>query len=134
MCRPVPVAFIWDQLILSQRGKRIRPSHKELNGKLEQARRLLGSFGYTPVDPLKLGADFYDWELFSADEQMEALERALAEVTAAHYRGISPPAKAFERIVMNEERFVFIWTSPTFEKKMYLKFCLPKSSNNQQTL
>jgi hypothetical protein len=105
-------------------GKQARPSHKELTGKLQQARKALYATGFTPVDPLKLGNDFSDLSLFTQEEQNEAISTALLEVSANDYRGLRPPAEAFEQCVRGEEMFDFKWESKFFKRKMYLKFCL----------
>lgn len=102
-----------------------RPSHKELSGKLRKARQLLTSRsdGYRPVDQEKLGMDFYSLELFTPEEQVEALRAAFAEVKSNKYCGHHPPDRAFETVVKDEEIFTFKWQSGYFSKKMYLKFC-----------
>lgn len=106
-----------------------RPSHKELTGKLRKARELLASpsDGYIAAD-LKLASNFYSLDLFSREDQDEALRAAFSEVTAQHYSGKRPPERAFECAVKDEEIFTFIWQSVFFRKKMYLKFCFHDSS------
>jgi hypothetical protein len=107
-----------------------RPSHKELTGKLRQARELLASpsDGYIAAELAKLAANFYDLGLFSKEAQDEALRAAFSEVTAKQYSGKRPPERAFECAVRDEEIFTFVWQSPFFKKKMYLKFCFHDSS------
>ena len=106
-----------------------RPTNKELTGKIRKALELLSSpsDGFSPVDPLKLGVDFYKLALFSEEEQREGLRAALNEVTAKSYSGRHPPERAFECAVKNEEIFTFRWQSAFFKKKMYLKFCFHDS-------
>ena len=106
-----------------------RPTHKELAAKLREAQALLASSGYNPVDPEKLAEDFDSLGLYSGKEQLQGLAQAFAEASPAHYRGIRPPPRAFERVVVDEEMFEFKWTSLFFRRKMYLKFCLPRSNN-----
>jgi hypothetical protein len=107
-----------------------RPSHREITGKLRQARELLASpsDGYIAADLAKLASNFYVLGLFSKEEQDEALRAAFSEVTAKHYSGKRPPERAFECAVRDEEIFTFIWQSLFFKKKMYLKFCFHDSS------
>ncbi len=102
-----------------------RPSHKELTGKLRQAREFLASpaDGYIAADLTKLASNFYSLALFSKEDQDEALRAAFSEVTAQHYNGKRPPERAFECAVKDEEIFTFVWQSEFFRKKMYLKFC-----------
>jgi hypothetical protein len=68
-------------------------------------------------------------DLYSEEDQCEALTAALNEVVAKDYKGKYPPDRAFERVVAEEEFFTFIWLSSFFKKKMYLKSCFHESDD-----
>jgi hypothetical protein len=62
----------------------IRPSHKELTNKIIAARRILVEKGFYPAEPTKLAVDFRALDLYSTEEQMEALHAALDEIKAGN--------------------------------------------------
>jgi hypothetical protein len=101
-----------------------RPAHKELSGKIERARTIFRSHGYTSAEPAKLMANFIDLDLFLQEEQIQAVEAALMEVAPEHYAGAYPPLKSYEPATQKKELFAFCWESQYFRKTMYLKFCL----------
>ncbi|HMF76404.1 MAG TPA: hypothetical protein VK604_12140 [Bryobacteraceae bacterium] len=101
-----------------------RPAHKELTGKIRSARTILLSHGYKAAETSKLAENFRELDLFSLEEQMEALGAALREISPEDYAGSHPPSKSYERLTRERELFAFSWNSEHFKKKMYFKFCL----------
>lgn len=104
-----------------------RPTHKELTAKIKAARAALAAGDVAAAAPSKLAANFSELNCYSAEEQKEAIHAALSEVAPRHYVGSSPPARSFEQTTLNLELFIFIWDSPYFKARMYLKFCLTGS-------
>lgn len=96
-------------------GRRLeRPSDKELAKKLRNASALLGSRRWAPANPAKLMANFYELDLFSADDQSAALTTALGEVKPGDYRGSRPPQRSYEPVSRDDEMFAFEWESQHF--------------------
>ena len=82
--------------------------------------------GFYPAEPTNLAVDFRALDLYSTEEQMEALHAALDEIKAGNYRGARPPDKSYEPAVWGEDLFPFSWASKYFGRDMYVKFCLDK--------
>ena len=101
-----------------------RPAHKEILGKISKARALLTETGYLAADPRKLASNFYELELFTEQEQLDALRAAAAEIRPEYYVGGRPPARSYERATTGADLFAFGWMSEHFERRMYFKFCL----------
>ena len=108
-----------------------RPSEKELWKKINLARTILSEDGFRPVSPQKLAANFTDLNLFSTEEQVEALDAALQEITPQDYSGARPPEKSYESGVRDDELFAFAWTSQYFRRRMYFKFCIHKEGDSR---
>jgi hypothetical protein len=103
-----------------------RPSEKELWKKINDARTIFSAVGFRPVSPLKLAANFSELNLFSGQEQTDALRVALQEITPPDYSGARPPEKSYESAVRDDDLFAFARTSKYFRRRMYFKFCIHK--------
>ena len=101
-----------------------RPSAKELDSKLRQAKALLKDGQFAPCNPGKLAANFADLVLFSGEEQMEALGAAFDEVRWRDYAGERPPQQSYEDATKGCEMLAFCWDSAFFGRRMYLKFTI----------
>jgi hypothetical protein len=111
-----------------------RPSTKELWKKINQAREVFTARGFRPVDPSKLAANFTTLNLFSSQEQSDALLAALQEITPQNYSGARPPDKSYEVEVRGDDLFAFAWTSNYFGRRMYFKFCLHADGEGNHSL
>lgn len=107
-----------------------RPTHKELTRKIRIATELLINKGFYPAELIKLDANFRCLNLFTYDEQFDALRAALREICATHYKGVRPPAKSYEPKTLEDDLFSFAWESDYFGEMMYFKFCLHQSGDD----
>lgn len=117
-------------VILSNRQRFGRPSHRELSGKIREALALVGEAKWSPGNPAKLKANFDELEetfgietaLF--EDQQKFLLAVLTEIRPEHYAGSYPPMRSYEAVVKGQDLFAFEWESEFFSAKMYFKFCV----------
>lgn len=100
----------------------MRPSVKELTGKIRQAREKASGKQWMAADYRKLAAQFDELNCYTEEEQNQALEAALNEVQPGHYTGPRPPGKSHEEACKEAEMFAFAWESRHFACPMYVKF------------
>ncbi len=100
-----------------------RPSHKELTGKIGQARDAVLQGDIALVEP-----DIITIDAFELDYQVKDLQNVLydvlGEVTPNDYVGKSPPEQSYEDKIKGSELFAFKWESRRFGCEVYLKFTL----------
>ena len=100
-----------------------RPSHKELTGKIGQARDAVSQGDIALVEP-----DIITIDAFELDYQVKDLQNVLydvlGEVTPNDYVGKSPPEQSYEDKIKGSELFAFKWESRRFGCEVYLKFTL----------
>ena len=58
------------------------------------------------------------------EELAERLPEILSEIRPKAYQGHRPPAKSYERSILDAELFAFRWSSKVFGCQMYLKFAI----------
>lgn len=100
-----------------------RPSYRELNGKLEEARRAALAVQVRFVDPDTLYADLLALDFLINDLQ-QSLPAILKEVSPKGYRGLRPPQRSYEKPILDSELYAFGWESRIFGCPMYLKFSI----------
>jgi len=100
-----------------------RPSYRELNGKLEEARRAALAMQVRFVDPDTLHSDLLELDFLINDLQL-ALPDILKEMSPKEYRGVRPPQRSYEKPILGSELYAFGWESRTFGCPMYLKFSI----------
>ena len=100
-----------------------RPSHRELDGKLKQARKAASKKRIAFVEPSVILSDLLDLN-FLVKDLAGRLPEILSEIYPRDYQGQRPPAKSYERSILNSELFAFRWSSKVFGCKMYLKFAI----------
>jgi hypothetical protein len=79
-----------------------RPSYRELNGKLEEARQAASAKRVRFVDPDAIYADLLDLD-FLMDALEKALPKILLEITPKGYRGQRPPQRSYEKSILDSE-------------------------------
>ncbi|MBW2038503.1 MAG: hypothetical protein JRI46_02750 [Deltaproteobacteria bacterium] len=100
-----------------------RPSHKELNNKIRQAREAVLEDRIGIVDPVSIAADAL--ELGHLIEDIEnVLYEVLNEITPPDYAGQRPPQRSYEDKIKDCELFAFRWVSKRLGCEVYLKFTL----------
>ena len=105
-----------------------RPSHKEVLGKILNARTKIAGSDWAPADFQALLPEFDALDLITTEEHNRALESALNEIRPEHYAGYRPPQKSYEQVCREAELFAFAWDSAFFGCRMYLKFCFVKET------
>ena len=100
-----------------------RPSYRELNGKLEEARQAASAKRVRFVDPDAIYTDLLEPD-FLIDALADALPKILLEVSPKGYRGQRPPQRSYERPILECELYAFAWDSRVFGCPMYLKFSI----------
>lgn len=105
----------------------LRPSHKELMGKIRTASSAImeGRRFFANTD--KSVGELYNLEIDN-QQLWELLPKLLSEIEALGidrcYCGKKPPEKSYEGKIKEADLFAFAWDSNLLEKKMYLKFAI----------
>jgi hypothetical protein len=100
-----------------------RPSHKELNNKILQARDAISKGLVSIFDPIVIAADAIALG-YLVEEINEVLLELLDELRPDYYAGRYPPQKSYEQDIKKSELFAFRWTSQKFGCEIYFKFAL----------
>jgi hypothetical protein len=100
-----------------------RPSPRELHRKLKQARASASVNRIAFVESDVILSDLLGLD-FLVDELAERLPEILSEIHPGDYQGQRPPAKSYERSILDAELFAFKWSSKVFGCMMYLKFAI----------
>jgi len=100
-----------------------RPSYRELNGKLEEARQAALARRMRFVDPDAIYGDLLELD-FLIDDLQETLPGILQEISPKEYRGQRPPQRSYEKPILDSELYAFGWDSRVFGCPMYLKFSI----------
>ena len=104
-----------------------RPSHRELDGKLKQAREAASKKRIAFVEPSVILSDLLDLN-FLVEELSDRLPEILSEIGPRNYQGRRPPEKSYERSILDYELFAFRWLSKVFGCRMYLKFAIKEDA------
>ncbi len=100
-----------------------RPTHKELNGKLLQAKNAASKGLVFILDPIVIAADAINLG-YLVDKINEVILEILDELNPNHYAGTYPPQKSYEQDIQGSEIFAFRWISQRFGCDTYFKFAL----------
>ncbi|SHF05282.1 hypothetical protein SAMN02745206_01262 [Desulfacinum infernum DSM 9756] len=100
-----------------------RPSYRELDRKLQQARSAIQEGRWAILEPDVIHGDLLELDVLISELPSLLLE-ALGEITPKAYRGNRPPARSYEEAIKNAELFSFVWQSKTLGCNVYLKFAL----------
>ena len=104
-----------------------RPSHKEINRKIEQAKEALLAKRISFINAINIAADVLELGL-TIQEVPKALFDLLGEITPKDYVGQYPPQHSYEDEILQCELFPFKWNSKRLGCVVYLKFTV---ENNQ---
>ena len=103
-----------------------RPSHKEINHKIKQAKDAVSDNHFSILNPfiiaadaLELGVDFQHISYVLID--------LLEEIIPAHYVGQHPPQRSYEHEIEGCELLPFRWLSKKMGCRVYLKFTIKGS-------
>ena len=74
-----------------------RPSHKELYGKIREAKKAVAEDKVLIVEQEAVAADALDLEYFIETELLDVLQELLEETSPGHCAGTRPPQRSYER-------------------------------------
>jgi hypothetical protein len=100
-----------------------RPSHSEILGKLKKAQEAVTKKQIAFVEPDVIYSDLLEFDLLVPDLS-RMLPKILTEIRPEDYQGLRPPAKSYERPILNCELFAYRWDSKSFGCMMYFKFAI----------
>jgi len=101
-----------------------RPSHKELNGKLQTALKSVHANRIILVEPAAIVADAVSLGYSIRDELQVVLIDLLNSTGPEQYVGHRPPEQSYETKIRDLELWAFSVESPRFEALIYFKFSL----------
>ena len=102
-----------------------RPSHREINRKLAQAKKAATGKRIAIVQQEAIYSDLLDLDIL-VGEFVETLPVILSEIKPDNYQGQRPPARSYQQSIHDCELFAFRWSSKIFGCQLYLKFALKK--------
>jgi hypothetical protein len=100
-----------------------RPSHKEINRKIKQAKQAVSENQFSILNPVSIAADAIELGV-DLQEISFTLVELLEEITLNHYVGQYPPQRSYERKIKGYELLAFRWLSKTLGCRVYLKFTM----------
>ena len=100
-----------------------RPTHKELNSKILQAKNAASEGLISILEPIVIAADAIALGYLVA-EIREVILEILDELNPNYYAGSYPPQKSYEEAIKGSEIFAFRWVSQRFGCDTYFKFAL----------
>ena len=100
-----------------------RPSYREVDQKLRQAREAAARNQISIVNPISFAVDALSLD-FSVEDIANILIDILEEITANNYVGQYPPQRSYEDRILDYELYPFRWNSKVFGCKAYLKFTI----------
>ncbi|RQW89563.1 MAG: hypothetical protein EHM79_03195 [Geobacter sp.] len=101
-----------------------RPSHKELNGKLQAALKSVHANRIVLVEPAALVADAVELGYSIRNELQVVLIELLNCSGPEEYVGYRPPEKSYETKIRELELWAFSVAIPRFKTCIYCKFSL----------
>lgn len=101
-----------------------RPTHKELSGKLNEAKRALEANEGVFANPGKVVGELDSLEIGDSQEVFQLIGTLLLEIRSTDYAGARPPLTSYEQSIEGLDLFAFAWQSKELKKRMYLKFAL----------
>ena len=101
-----------------------RPSHKELYGKLREARMAVAKELVTLLNQDIIAADAIELEYSIGTDLIPILQELLDYTTPGHYAGSRPPQKSYEREIEGLDLFPFVADCSRLKCRVYYKFAL----------
>jgi hypothetical protein len=83
----------------------IRPSHKELYGKIREAKKAVSEGKVLIVEQEVVAADALELEYLVEIELLGVLQELLEETSPGHYAGTRPPQRSYEREIVRSGAF-----------------------------
>lgn len=102
----------------------VRPSHREIDKRIEEAKACLKEKKGLFANPAKAVGELCNLEINDSAEIWQLIKELLEEIGPEDYAGTRPPQKSYEKSIANRELFAFSWRSLRMGKTMYIKFAL----------
>ncbi len=100
-----------------------RPSHKEINRKIKQAKEAVSENQFSILNPVIIAADAIELGVNLQNISFILID-LLEEITPNHYAGQYPPQRSYEHDIEGYELLAFRWLSKTLGCRVYLKFTI----------
>jgi hypothetical protein len=100
-----------------------RPSHKEINRKIKQAKEAVSENQFSILNPFIIAADALGLGV-NLQNISYILIDLLEEITPNHYVGQYPPQRSYEHEIEGCELLAFHWLSKKLGCRIYLKFTI----------
>jgi hypothetical protein len=100
-----------------------RPSHKEINRKIKQAKEAVSENQFSILNPVIIAADAIELGVDLQNISFILID-LLEEITPNHYAGQYPPQRSYEHDIEGYELLTFRWLSKTLGCRVYLKFTI----------
>jgi hypothetical protein len=100
-----------------------RPSHKEINRKIKQAKEAVSENQFSILNPVIIAADAVELGI-NLQNISYILIDLLEEITPNHYVGQYPPQRSYEHDIEGYELLAFRWLSKTLGCRVYFKFTI----------
>lgn len=103
-----------------------RPSHKEINRKIKQAKEAVSKDRISILNPVSIAADTLELGL-NLRNISNILRDVLGEIDPDDYAGQYPPQRSYEDEIKNCELLAFRWLSKRLGCRVYFKFTLKEA-------
>jgi hypothetical protein len=100
-----------------------RPSHKEINRKIKQAKEAVSENQFSILNPVIIAAAAIELGVNLQNISFILID-LLEEITPNHYAGQYPPQRSYEHDIEGYELLAFRWLSKTLGCRVYLKFTI----------
>jgi len=100
-----------------------RPSHKEINRKIKQAKEAVSENQFSILNPFIIAADALGLGV-NLQNISYILIDLLEEIAPYHYVGQYPPQRSYEHEIEGCELLAFRWLSKKLGCRVYLKFTI----------
>jgi hypothetical protein len=101
-----------------------RPSHKELYGKILEARKAVANDLVNLINQDAIVCDAMELGYLIESDLIGVLTSLLNEITPVNYAGKKPPEKSYEQQIEDLDLFAFRVESSWFNCAVYFKFAL----------
>jgi hypothetical protein len=106
----------------------LRPSPKELEKKIREARRAVREGRVFILEQEAVAADAIELGYLIETELPEVLREILDKTDPGHYAGTRPPQRSYEREIEGLELLSFAVASARFGCRVYCKFALTQEA------
>jgi hypothetical protein len=103
-----------------------RPSHKEINRKIKQAKEAVSKDRISILNPVSVATDTLELGL-NLRNISNILSDVLEEIEPDDYAGQYPPQRSYEDEIKDCELLAFRWLSRRLGCRVYLKFTLKET-------